>query len=141
MHIRKAETKDVPAIRDLLEQLGYPTQDGLVARRLEKLGISSEHCDVVCESGNNVVGFMSVHFIPQVAFDAEYAVISYLIVDDQKRSHGIGKALEEYATEIAVERGCRRIYLHSNARRVDAHRFYIRQDYEEYAKTFVKYLK
>lgn len=140
MNIRKAENKDADVISRLLEQLGYPTENGLVARRLSLLAGNMEHLDVVVESGDQVLGFMSVHFIPQIAFDAEYAVISYLIVDQETRSRGVGKILEEYAVKTAVERHCRRIYLHSNARRTDAHRFYLRQGYQEYAKAFIKHL-
>jgi N-acetylglutamate synthase-like GNAT family acetyltransferase len=140
MNIRKAEVKDADVISRLLEQLGYPTENGLVARRLFLLAGNNEHLDVVAESEDKVHGFMSVHFIPQMAFDEEYAVISYLIVDQETRSRGVGKILEEYAVKIAVERRCRRIYLHSNVRRTDAHRFYLRQGYEEYAKAFIKYL-
>lgn len=140
MNIRKAEIKDASFIQKLLGQLGYPVGEDLLVKRIEILSSNQEHKDVVYELDGRITGFMSVHFIPQIAFDAEYAVISYLIVDDQIRSKGVGKALEEYAVELAVLRGCRRILLHSNARRTDAHRFYVRQGYEEYNKTFVKYL-
>jgi N-acetylglutamate synthase-like GNAT family acetyltransferase len=141
MNIRKAEVKDAEVIARLLEQLGYPTENGLVARRLSLLTDNDEHLDVVVEVENNILGFMSLHFIPQIAFDADYAVISYLVVDEKTRKQGIGRILEEYAVEITVKRGCRRIFLHSNARRTDAHRFYLRQGYQEYAKAFVKYLR
>jgi N-acetylglutamate synthase-like GNAT family acetyltransferase len=140
MNIRKAEIKDAEVIARLLEQLGYPTENGLVARRLSILVNNNEHLDVVGEIDGGVIGFMSLHFIPQIAFDTEYAVISYLVVDDKARKQGAGKLLEEYAVMAAKERKCKRIFLHSNARRVDAHRFYLRQGYQEYAKAFVKYL-
>jgi len=140
MNIRKAEIKDAPFIQKLLGQLGYPVEQDLLVRRIEILSLNQEHKDVVYELDGRITGFMSVHFIPQIAFDAEYAVISYLIVDDQVRSKGVGKALEEYAVDLAVSRECKRILLNSNARRTDAHRFYFRQGYEEYNKAFVKYL-
>lgn len=140
MNIRRAEIKDAEIIQGLLEQLGYPMENGFVAKRLRVLSDNEEHLDVVCERENRVVGFMSLHFIPQITSDTDYAVISYLVVDEQTRSHGVGKSLEEYAVTVATERKCRRIFLHSNARRVDAHRFYLRQNYQEYDKSFVKYL-
>ncbi len=140
MNIRKAEIKDAEVITRLLEQLGYPTENGLVAQRLSLLADNDAHLDVVAEIEDNILGFMSLHFIPQIAFDADYAVISYLIVDQEIRSRGVGKILEEYAVDIANDRKCRRIFLHSNERRTDAHRFYLRQGYQEYAKAFIKYL-
>ncbi|WP_316794045.1 GNAT family N-acetyltransferase [Pedobacter frigoris] len=140
MNIRTAVAGDAKAIQNLMNQLGYPTEDGFIERRLEVLSRNSEHADFVCEMEGAVVGFISIHFIPQIAFDGDYAVISYLIVDDQVRSKGVGKALEEYCTELATARKCKRIMVHSNARRTDAHRFYLRQGFIEYPKDFIKKL-
>ncbi|NQX52666.1 GNAT family N-acetyltransferase [Pedobacter panaciterrae] len=140
MNIRKAEQKDASAIRILMEQLGYPTEEGFIAKKLIDLSKSSDHCDLVCELEGKVLGFLSLHFIPQIAFEADYAVISYFVVDDNSRSLGIGKALEERCTALAIERKCKRIMVHSNARRTDAHRFYLRQGFVEYPKDFVKFL-
>lgn len=140
MNIRKAELKDAEAIRILMEQLGYPTEDGFIAKRLAYLSTLTDHIDIVYELDGKVLGFISFHFIPQIAFEADYAVISYFVVDDNSRGMGIGKALEEYCTALAVERKCKRIMVHSNARRTDAHRFYLRQGFVEYPKDFVKFL-
>nr|WP_068889208.1 GNAT family N-acetyltransferase [Pedobacter panaciterrae] len=140
MNIRKAEFKDAGAIQILLEQLGYAAEVGFIEKRLEYLSKSSDHCDFVYELDGKVLGFISLHFIPQIAFEEDYMVISYFVVDDNSRSMGIGKALEEYSTLLAVERKCKRILVHSNARRADAHRFYLRQGFIEYPKDFVKFL-
>ncbi|NRF40337.1 GNAT family N-acetyltransferase [Pedobacter foliorum] len=140
MNIREAELKDAAAIQVLLEQLGYPTDDGFIAKRLGELSKLTDHFDIVYELNEEVLGFVSLHFIPQIAFEADYAVISFFIVDDNSRSLGIGKELEEYCTSLAVERKCKRILVHSNARRTDAHRFYLRQGFVEYPKDFVKFL-
>ncbi|WP_449437450.1 GNAT family N-acetyltransferase [Pedobacter steynii] len=140
MNIRKAELKDAGAIRILMEQLGYPTEEGFMTKKLESFSDRTDHQDLVCELEGEVLGFISIHFIPQIAFEADYAVISYFVVDDDSRSLGIGKALEEHCTALAVERKCKRIMVHSNARRTDAHRFYLRQGFVEYPKDFVKFL-
>jgi len=140
MNIRKAELKDASAIQILMEQLGYPTEEGFMSKKLESFLDRPDHRDLVCEIEGKVLGFISIHFIPQIAFEADYAVISYFVVDDDSRSLGIGKALEEHCTALAVERKCKRIMVHSNARRTDAHRFYLRQGFVEYPKDFVKFL-
>ncbi|MCU0565674.1 MAG: GNAT family N-acetyltransferase [Oculatellaceae cyanobacterium Prado106] len=59
-------------------------------------------------------------------------------MDETYRSLGIGKALEEKAEELARNRGCDRLEVHCHSRRVDAHRFYLRQGYEESPKYFFK---
>jgi GNAT superfamily N-acetyltransferase len=140
MNIRRAQIGDAETIQVLLAQLGYPTLDGLIERRLAVLAGNSEHADLVYELEGSIIGFLSLHFIPQIAFDADYAIISYLVVADAARGKGIGRLLESYAEKMARERKCKRIFLQSNAKRVDAHRFYRRQGYEEYGKTFIKYL-
>jgi len=140
MSIRKAELKDANAIRILMEQLGYPTEEGFISKKLEAFSDRTDHADLVYEWEGMVAGYISIHFIPQIAFEADYAVISYFVVDDNFRSKGIGKALEEHCTALAIERKCKRIMVHSNARRIDAHRFYLRQGFVEYPKDFVKFL-
>ncbi|TKC06342.1 GNAT family N-acetyltransferase [Pedobacter frigoris] len=140
MSIRTAAAGDAKAIQDLMNQLGYPTEDGFIEKRLEVLSKNLEHTDLIYELEGAVVGFISIHFIPQIAFDGEYAVINYFVVDDQVRSQGVGKALEERCTELATARKCKRILVHSNARRTDAHRFYLRQGFIEYPKDFIKKL-
>ena len=140
MHIRKAETGDALRIQTLLEQLGYPTENGFIADRLALFSGREDHFDLVYEREGIVIGFLSFHLIPQMAFDGNYGVISYLVVDENIRSGGVGKALEEYCTALAIEKKCKRVLVSSNIRRTDAHRFYLRQGYEEYQKAFIKYL-
>lgn len=140
MEIRKATVKDAHQIQFLLDQLGYPTEDGYLASKIAQLSDRTDHQDLVCVLDGKVVGFMSLHYIPQIAFESDYVVISYLVVDADVRSKGVGKALDEYCTSVARERKCKRILVHSNARRTEAHRFYLRQGYIEYPKDFVKFL-
>lgn len=141
MHIRKAETGDALRIQALLEQLGYPTENGFIAGRLALFSDREDHFDLVYEQEGIVIGFLSFHLIPQIAFEENYGVISYLVVDENIRSRGVGKALEEYCTALAIEKKCKRVLVSSNIRRTDAHRFYLRQGYEEYQKAFIKYLR
>jgi len=141
MDIRKAQTKDAPAIQSLMVQLGYPTENGFIAERINTLSKNPDHLDLVYEEDGVVIGYISFHFIPQIAFEGDYGVISYLVVDDKIRSKGVGAALEAYCTALAIERKCKRILVSSNIRRKDAHRFYLKQGYEEYQKAFIKYLK
>lgn len=87
-----------------------------------------------------VKGFVSLHFIPMIGVGKDFAQISYLIVDDTARSEGIGRGLEETITRLASERGCDRIIVHCDSRRVRAHAFYLRQGFEESPKYLIKKL-
>jgi GNAT superfamily N-acetyltransferase len=53
-----------------------------------------------------------------------------LIVDQQIRSRGIGKALLHTAEQWARSHGCNDISVRSNVTRDRAHRFYTRNGYE-----------
>ncbi|HTI09872.1 MAG TPA: GNAT family N-acetyltransferase [Puia sp.] len=88
-----------------------------------------------------ILGFISLHFIPQIALEGDFARISYFAVHERARGGGIGQALEEHCMELARERGCSLIEVHCHTRRERAHAFYFRQGYEESPKYLIKRLK
>jgi GNAT superfamily N-acetyltransferase len=137
--IRRAQPADTESIRALIAQLDYDPPANLE----EKIRLLSAHPDevlLVCELDTEVVAFVSLHFIPQIALAGDFARISYFAVKDSARSHGIGKTLEAHITRLARERNCDRIEVHCHTRRTDAHRFYERQGYKESPKYFIKRL-
>lgn len=140
MSIRRAKQEDTQAIGSLLAQMEHPTAESLVAEKLALLIGHPDHELIVYELEDQVVAFMSIHFVPQIAYTGDFAMVSYFAVDDQLRSRGLGKEMEERCVELAKERGCNRIELHSSIRRTDAHRFYLRQGYVEFPKYFSKKL-
>jgi len=85
-------------------------------------------------------GFISLHFIPQLAMAGDFARISYFCIDEQWRGGGIGARLEQWAEQRARLRGCDRIELHCHSRRLGAHDFYRQQGYQESPKYFYKSL-
>ena len=140
--IRRATLSDAAQIADLLQQLGYPVSADLVQCQLAELLRDRNEDLLVAEAvDTRVIAFLSMHCIPQIAVEGAFARISYLCVDKERRSRGLGKKLEREACRLAVERGCDRIELHCHARRTDAHAFYVRQGYTESPKYFVKRLR
>lgn len=63
------------------------------------------------------------------------AWIEDVVVDDQARGLGIGKALVERAKECAKEVGAKKLYLTSNPSRKAAHALYHKCGFEEYDTT------
>ncbi|MGL5274813.1 GNAT family N-acetyltransferase [Myroides sp.] len=141
MNIRTMQVNDASVVADLLEQMGYPNTLGFLPKRIEEMNACDKEQLLVVEDEGQVIAFISVHFIPQIALEGDFARISYFAVDQNIRSKGVGKLVEEHVTALAKDRGCDRIELHSHSRRVDAHRFYFRQGYEDVPKYLVKYLK
>ncbi|TZF86368.1 GNAT family N-acetyltransferase (plasmid) [Pedobacter sp. BS3] len=141
MGIRKARPDDLPVIKELLRQLGYPDTGPFLANRILQL---LDHPDaelLVYEHGETVAAVMSIHFIPQIALQGDFARISYFAVDEKFRSQGIGRKMEQYCTRLARKRNCDRIEIHSHSLREAAHRFYFRQGYIEWPKYLIKPLQ
>jgi GNAT superfamily N-acetyltransferase len=139
--IRRARHTDLAGIGRLLDQLEYPGTSGFLEARLTQLLNDPSEVLLVWDGGAAILGFLSLHFIPQIALEGDFARISYFAVDETARSEGIGRQLEEYATTLARERGCALLEVHCHTRRAKAHAFYFRQGYEESPKYLIKRLK
>jgi GNAT superfamily N-acetyltransferase len=140
MEIRPATPADGPRIAELLTQLGYPGTEKFIR---EKIVALTDHPDgdlAVAVDEGEVIGFISIHFIPQLGLAGSFARISYLCVDETARGQGVGSRLEAYCARQARQRGCDRIELHCHHRRQRAHQFYRRQGYEESPKYLMKKL-
>jgi GNAT superfamily N-acetyltransferase len=149
---------DWQQIRLLLDQLEYPGTEHFLEARIERLVNDPDEALLVFEEGETsgtppgnreeerrqperrILAFISLHFIPQIALEGDFARISYFAVNERARGGGIGQALEEYCTRLARERGCSLIEVHCHTRRERAHAFYFRQGYEESPKYLIKRL-
>lgn len=94
----------------------------------------------VRKSGNVVATFM-LHFcetlVGQGGTGCELHSVSVL---PEMRGRGLGAAMLRFAEAQAKLRGARVLRLVSNKKRVDAHRFYRREDYAETHLAFAKRL-
>lgn len=138
--LREASAADAPALVPLLAQLGYAGTEAFIERRLRELLDHADALLLVAECEGQLLGFMSLHFVPQLAVAGDFCRLSYLCVHEAARGLGIGALFEHRAVEEARQRGCDRIELHSHERRRDAHRFYFREGYEESPKYLMKRL-
>lgn len=138
VEIRNARQEDADRVVELLTQLGYPGTEPFISGKIEALLRHPDAELAVAVDNTAVVGFISMHFIPQVALTGDFARISYLCVDEAVRSRGVGRLLAAWAERVARERGCDRIELHCHSRREAAHRFYYRLKYEESPKYLMK---
>jgi len=139
--IREAVMEDASALVPLLDQLGYPGTQAFIEAKVAQARSHPDALLLVAERQGQILGLILLHFIPQIALAGDFCQISYFCVAEDARSLGIGAALEERAQAEAKARGCDRMVLHSNSRRVDAHRFYYRQGYEESPKYLRKMLR
>ena len=143
--IRQATEKDIPHILELYRQLAFspPPPDeprpSLEEYRKVFLEISTMpgYRLLVAEEDGNIVGTTVVAVLPGIAHGTSpFAVVEYVVVDENYRRKGIGKLLMDYVKDFAGEAGCYKIMLTSDNRRVEAHEFYRSLGFEASAHGF-----
>jgi len=94
----------------------------------------------VAEENGEVIGTTVLVILPGMAHGTSpFAVVEYVVVDEKRRSHGIGKLLMEYCLARAKEAGCYKVMLTSDKRRERAHKFYRSLGFETSAEGFRYY--
>jgi GNAT superfamily N-acetyltransferase len=137
--LRRAVLADIPAIADLVTQLGYPTGADVMESRLRRMLSLSHHTVVVAEGSGEVVGVAGACVDHGVELDA-YGRITALAVDAKRRGRGVGKLLVEHVERWCRERGADRVTLTSGHHRPDSHKFYKAIGYEATGLRFIKKL-
>ncbi len=145
MKVRSAEPRDFDAVTGLLEALGRdPVTDETRDRCREVYAaqVSDPTADhLVAEDADGVVvGFCSLHFRKRLNHTTPEAWVPDLIVAEQVRGMGIGKALLAHAERRAIERSCWALSLESAHHRLEAHRFYGAFGMRDMGKAFRKLL-
>jgi GNAT superfamily N-acetyltransferase len=145
MNVRSAEPRDFEAVTTLLEALGRQevtdeTRDR--CREIYAAQISDPAVDhLVAENDEGeVVGFCSLHFRKRLNYTTPEAWVPDLIIAEDLRRSGIGKALLEHAEQRAIDRRCWALSLESAHHRVEAHRFYGAFGMRDMGKAFRKLL-
>ncbi|MDO6435294.1 GNAT family N-acetyltransferase [Flavitalea sp. BT771] len=141
MSIRQARPDDWKSIGALLDQLEYPGSERFLESKISQMIEDPGERLLVFEEKGEILGFISLHFIPQIALEGDFARISYFAVERRARGGGIGRRMEEHCTRLAMEKGCQLIEVHCHTRRSQAHSFYFRQGYEESPKYLIKRLR
>lgn len=145
MLVRPARPEDWPAVRGLLVQLGRPEpaddRDEEAFRRvfLDYLERGDAEA-LVAESDGRPVGFCDLEYRTRLNFTSPQGWIPDLVVDERERGRHVGAALIARAEELGRERGCWGMTLESATWRVDAHRFYVQNDWSDSGRSFTKAL-
>ena len=129
MNVRPAHRSDARRIAELSGQLGYPATSSEIESRMECLVTSGRTAIFVAVDDAVVVGWISVRSDLTIE-GGSFAEIAGLVVDERRRSAGIGRALLERAEAWARERGHGMLRVRSNVVRERAHAFYRRLGYE-----------
>ena len=138
VRVREAEPRDLAAITDLVEQLGYPSAEAAVAGRLERLADDAKSWVFVAVQDGRVVGLAAVHVMSILERDDPIARVTAMVVDESMRGGGVGTALLDRLEEVARSEDCDKIDLTTRHQREGAAAFYRRRGFEETSLRFVK---
>ena len=144
--IRTATEKDIPRLLELYRQLSFHPEEYKKppleeCRRVFKdISKVPGYSLLVAEEGGEVIGTTVLAILPGMAHGTRpFAVVENVVVDEKRRSQGIGKQLMEYCLARAKEAGCYKIMLTSDKRRERAHKFYRSLGFEASAHGFRLY--
>lgn len=138
LKIREASVADIPAITVLLAHLGYPNTEETVRSRFNAV-LASGGRVLLAQSDRILLGLAALDCTRHLHRPPDGRLTALVVAADCRRA-GIGKRLLEAAEIVFREWGCARAELSSGGGRVDAHRFYLREDYVETPKRFLKSL-
>lgn len=133
--IRPIEHDDVPAVVAACEWLFAPPMTtpsrwdpATAASRLHELCDATTGTVFVAYDDARLVGFCTVYLDLVSIRIGQRAWVNELAVDPERRSQGIGKSLLDVARSWARDHGATHLALDSGLARVDAHRFYRREN-------------
>jgi GNAT superfamily N-acetyltransferase len=134
LRVGRASPEDADALAQAYEWLfeppGVRPPDWDAERAAAAIRAVTESDDaviLVVRDGGRIVGLCSVYLDIQSVRFGQRAWVEDLAVDPRSRSGGIGKLLLEAAKDWARAHGAKRLALESAEARVDAHRFYERE--------------
>ena len=127
--VRPALLTDAGRIALLSGQLGYPSSTASVRHRLRNLLADRDHAVWVAEMNDGALAGWIHVFVKRLLESDREAEIGGLVVDENFRGRGAGKALVEYAERWAKARRLKSVYVRSNIIRKNAHPFYEKLGY------------
>jgi GNAT superfamily N-acetyltransferase len=127
--IREADENDLPAVLrlyalpDFDDGKALPLQDSV--ERLQQMRSYPDYRLYVALLDGRIVGTFTLLIAEKILhMGAKAAIVDDVIVDTPCRGRAIGKAMMSAAVDMARARGCYKLALSTNAKRIEAHRFY-----------------
>jgi N-acetylglutamate synthase-like GNAT family acetyltransferase len=143
LKMRKAASKDVKDLCILMDEMNHTniSEDDMV-ERLELVANSQIDSLFVCEENKKVVGLLGFRIRENLEEKSRFGEISAIVVDKDKKRHGIGRFMMGYAEKLAHEHKCKGMWLVSGFLRAEeAHEFYRQLEFQITGYRFVKLFK
>jgi GNAT superfamily N-acetyltransferase len=121
----------------LFAQFEHPTPAEPIPARLARL-LSHDGQALVASDDTGLLGIATTQIVWSLVEDAPRALLTALVVRDDTRGRGIGRALVTAVEHWARERGADRVVVTTALRRAGAHAFYERLGFEFTGRRYVK---
>ena len=138
--VRRAEVGDAAALADLMTQLGYPTRTSEMEMRMEGISADKNYATFVAVSGGKVCGMIGTRTSYSYEHNSPGAAILALVVSDNMRGRGVGRALMTAMEHDLAQKNIRRVAVYTHFRRTDAHEFYEKVGYTKNGFRLIKEL-
>lgn len=138
MEIREAELSDASSIVPLMNQLGYKVTEELIHQKLTEFSITHVDIAYVAVHENMIVGVISCHLTSLFHQAGSAGRITSLVIDENNRGLGTGRALVQVADEFFINSGCIKSEVTSGDHRTEAHKFYQSCGYKIDQRRFIK---
>lgn len=126
--LRELNRDELPTILPLIQQLNPHQEPAELERRLTAMLPFNYHCLAAFDDTTmvGVCGFwLGVRF-----WSGEYIDIDNVVVDESRRSQGIGEKMIAWVEAYGRARGCQMAMLDCYVTKHKAHKFYFRLDYQ-----------
>ena len=111
------------AIADLVRQLGYESDVATIGERIAQVRTGGGTV-LVADLADDVVGFATMHVLSVINRPRDVAWLTALVVDENHRGLGIGRALVNAVEAYARQLGCERLSVTTHEDRTGARAFY-----------------
>ena len=135
--VRPATEADAASMSVLFAQFEHPTPAEPIPARLTRL-LSHDGQALVASDDTGLLGIATTQIVWSLVEDAPRALLTALVVRDDTRGRGVGRALVTAVEHWARERGAERVVVTTALRRAGAHAFYERVGFEFTGRRYVK---
>jgi GNAT superfamily N-acetyltransferase len=130
LKLRPMQARDADVVAELAAELGYERTAAQVREWLERLSARGGQAAFVAELRGEVVGWVDVSLEHRLQSEM-FGYIGGLVVKEGLRGAGIGRRLCERAEQWSAAQGAKKIRVTSRSTREGAHRFYLRDGYQQ----------
>lgn len=141
--IREIQEVDYPEVLSLwnTELNNHSVNEENIASDYERMSKNDDYKTFVALLDNKVVGFITTVQVLAVGLPVGYLKINGLAVKEACQNKGVGTRLLQHVENMAYEKGLSYVLLNSGVRRIQAHAFYERNNYDKDSYCFDKALK